>query len=729
MHNYAHVKNRAAANLLWKCDCLVSVHPRPGVLVTGAPLAALAQSPPAKEPDPIRLPPITVHVYKEPDDAQRLPVSVTGVSETVLKSAGAEKVSDAAIYAPNTFFSEFTARKLSNARFRGISSSPMNPGITTYIDGVPQLNTNSSSIELLDVEQVDFVRGPQSALFGRNTLGGLVNITTQRPSLSKWTGSALVPVGNFSSWDLRGSVSGPVTDKLGVGLAIGYGEREGFTRNDVTGNDLDSRSASYGKAQLWWVPTGEWEARVIITGERARDGDYALHDLAVLRQNPFHAARDFEGFTNRDVLATTIQTRREGQRFAFATTTGFVNWKTQDLTDLDYSPAPLIRRDNSEKDFQFTQEVRFASASGAPAHLANGVTMKWQTGLFFFTQNYDQDAVNQFAPFVLSPQVNFPVNQHSPESELDDVGVGVYGQVTTTFSDNFDITLGARFDYEDKEALLNTFYDPAFIAGRSVSAEKDFSNASPQFAASYRFQPGRMVYGSAGRGFKAGGFNAASPAGNEAYDEEHAWHVEGGVKTLLADGKVSANAAVFYIDWSGLQLNLPNPDVPAQFYISNIGGARSKGVELELMARPHPALDLFGVFGYTHARFADGTSSSGLDVSGNKLPSTPDFTATLGAQLSRNLTPLVTLYGRGEVWFNGGFDYNDANSQAQEAYSLANFRAGVRTGYVYIEGWVRNAFDTRYIPIAFAYGALAPSGFVGEMGAPRQFGITMGVNF
>ena len=126
------------------------------------------------------------------------------------------------------------------------------------------------------------------------------------------------------------------------------------------------RAASYGKAQLWWVPTSEWETRVIVTGERARDGDYALNDLAALRQNPFHAARDFEGFTNRDVLSTTIQTRREGQRFAFSTTTGFVNWKTQDVTDLDYSPAPLITRDNSEKDFQFTQEVRFASASRRP---------------------------------------------------------------------------------------------------------------------------------------------------------------------------------------------------------------------------------------------------------------------------------------------------------------------------------------------------------------------------
>src|SRR5207247_7666936 len=89
---------------------------------------------------------------------------------------------DAAVLAPNTYFNEFTARKLSNARFRGIGSSPNNPGVTTFIDGVPQLNANSSSIELLDVDQIEFVRGPQSALFGRNTLGGLVNITSTRPS-------------------------------------------------------------------------------------------------------------------------------------------------------------------------------------------------------------------------------------------------------------------------------------------------------------------------------------------------------------------------------------------------------------------------------------------------------------------------------------------------------------------------------------------------------------------
>ena len=153
-------------------------------------------------------------------------------------------VSDAAGYAPNTFFNEFTARKLSNARFRGVGASPANPGVTSYIDGVPQLNANSSSIELIDVDQIEFVRGPQSALFGRNALGGMINITSGRPSLTNWTGSVIGPYGNFNSGDLRGAVSGPlVADKLAVGLGFGYSTRDGFTTNDVTGHDLDSRSA------------------------------------------------------------------------------------------------------------------------------------------------------------------------------------------------------------------------------------------------------------------------------------------------------------------------------------------------------------------------------------------------------------------------------------------------------------------------------------------------------
>src|SRR5262245_53403324 len=303
---------------------------------------------------PVQMPPVTVTAQKEPAETQKLPVSVTAIGADGLTHAGVSIVSEAAIQSPNTNFTEFTARKLSNATFRGIGSSPANPGITTLIDGVPQLNTNSSSQTLLEVDQIEFVRGPQSALFGRNTLGGLINVTTRRPSLSSWSGTVLVPFANESGQGLQGSIGGPLRkDTLGFSAAFDYANRNGFTTNSVTGNDLDSREAFSGRAQIAWTPSKEWEARVIVAGERARDGDYALGDLGGLRANHFVVARDFEGSTDRDILSTTITTLRRGGRINFSTTTGIVSWDTRDITDLDYTPFPLIRRDNAEEDLQF----------------------------------------------------------------------------------------------------------------------------------------------------------------------------------------------------------------------------------------------------------------------------------------------------------------------------------------------------------------------------------------
>ena len=508
-----------------------------------------------------------------------MPASVTAVTAATINDSGLRAITDAAIFAPNTMFTEFTARKVSNARFRGIGSSPANPAITTYLDGVPQLNSNSSNIELLDVSQIEFVRGPQSPLFGRNTLGGIVNVTSARPSMSEWTGSAIVPFGNSGLWEARGNVSGPIGDKAAIGFAAGKQQRDGFTENTITGNKLDSRDGTFTKAQALFVPNANWEARLIYAYERDRDGDYALGDLSAIRIAPFHVARDHEGFTNRDINNTTVNIRGTGQNFAIESTTGFITWKTDDDTDLDYSPLPLATRTNLEENRQFTQQVRIASPDNAP--LAVGSTMvKWQAGIEYFDQAYDQDAVNAFSAFVLNPQVGFPVSMHSPEASIDTNGFGLFGRATVTFNDKADLTAGLRYDHEKADAHLNTFFSPAIVPANVVAADQSFDDVSPQFAFGYRVNPQQTAYLSAARGYKAGGFNPAALPGSEAYGEEHAWHVEGGWKSTLAGGKVAASAAVFYIDWDDLQLNVPNPFVPGQFYIANVGNARSSGARV-----------------------------------------------------------------------------------------------------------------------------------------------------
>src|SRR4029077_38032 len=164
----------------------------------------------------------------------------------------------------------------------------------------------------------------------------VINIVSTRPSLTSWTGSIVAPYGNFSAGDLRATASGPViADKLAAAIGAGFSRRDWFTRNDVTGHDLDSRSAAFAKGQVRWRPDARWEARAIFTAERARDGDYALNDLAALRANPFHSSRTIEGFTHRDIIAPTLQVARTGTRVDFSAVTGFLKWKTEDLTDLD----------------------------------------------------------------------------------------------------------------------------------------------------------------------------------------------------------------------------------------------------------------------------------------------------------------------------------------------------------------------------------------------------------
>jgi iron complex outermembrane recepter protein len=694
-----------------------------GLLLTGARDAS------AQSGDPLRMtaPPETVTAQKEDADPQGLPVSVTGISKELLGIEGITSIGDAAIFAPNTFFSEFQARKLSFPVFRGITSGPGNPAITTYVDGVPMIHTNASSIELIDVEQIELVRGGQSALFGRNALGGIVNVASSRPSLTKWIGALSVPLGNYAAREARGVVSGPLSGRSAISVAAGRSARHGFTTNALSGDDIDRRGNTFAKAQLLWTPATNWETRLIVGGERARDGDYALADLGSLRTSPFRTARDFEGHTDRDVVSGTLLTRHAGGRMTWSTATGVVHWTTTDETDLDYSPFPAATRLNDERATQFTEEIRFASATAAPSSFGNGTTLRWQGGIFLFTQGYDQNAVNSYSPFVVSQQIPFAVQQTSPLATLDDLGVGVYGQATVT-RNRLDVALGARVDHESKDASLDSFYAPVIAAPTHVSGDRSFSNVSPQVSVAYRLHPNRMAYVSVTSGYKSGGFNPAAPGGAESFGEEHTWQTEGGVKTMWASGRVRANAAFFVINWDDMQLNVPIPQVPTQFFVANVGGARSAGVEVELNGRATRNLELFGVVGYTHGRFSDGSVSSGVDISGNDLPNTPDYTTTFGAEYRQQVAGNASLFGRGEVAIIGAFQYDPQNGAGQDAYALTNLRAGVQKGQIVVDGWIKNAFDQRYVPLAFPYPG-QPSGYVGENGRPRTIGVTVGLRF
>jgi len=683
-----------------------------------------------------QLPVVTVVAGKAPAPSQDVPVSLTAVTSTTIEDDNVLTVKDASVFAPNVFMNEFGAQKLSNPFFRGIGNSPNNPGVTTFIDGVPQLNANSSSIQLLDVDQVEFVRGSQADLYGRNTVGGLINITSSPPDLAAWHSNLEGNYGNYDFREVQLSLGGPiVSNQLGFDFAGGYTARDGYTVNDFTGHRLDSRDDFFGKGQLLWQPAKGWEVRLLLTGEKDHDGDYALGDLQAIRADPHHVSHDFEGYTHRDIAAPTLWIGHKGDAMDFTMITGLVYWRTEDLTDLDYTSDPTLfsTRQNLEKELQFTEELRLASAKDAPLELGGDFKMKWQTGVFLFTQDYRQSAFNDLSSAFAGLGPGFRLTQQE-NAHLQDLGVGVYGQTTLTAWDKLDLILGARFDWEQKKAGLQTtntvLLPPLFGGGvfpSSLSASKDYSQVSPHIALGYHLTPDYLAYVSMTEGYKAGGFNSSAPAGSVSYGAERSWDYELGLKTEWLDKRLMVNLDVFYIDWHNIQTNQPNPSTPGQFYIGNAGAADSKGVELELIARPIASLDLFGGIGYTDARFLSGSTDSGVNVSGNRLQYTPVFTANASAQYSLVLCKEATAYARAEVIGCGSYEYNNQSSASQEAYALANFRLGVRGSHWFAEGWIKNAFDTHYVPVAFAYNS--PSGLIGESGAPMTFGLRIGVNF
>lgn len=705
------------------------------------------------------LPEVIVSAPQLRQDLLTLPLSATVTSGDVIDQNGIRTVKDAAAYAPNTFFTEFTARKLSNPRFRGLGGSPNNPGVTTYYDGVPQFNGNSSSLELLDVEQIDFVRGPAGALFGRNTVGGLINVTSRRPSLDSFAGEFETTFGNYNLYDFRGRISTPlVKDQLGFSFAGGYNERDGFTENTVTGNDLDSRSAYFGKAQFLWTPSENLEVRFIIAGESARDGDYALNDLAQLRRNPRQSARDVEGYTERDVVQPTLQLTYHADAFDFTSTTGFVWWQTEDYTDLDYTagfpivPIPFLgdfqsnrtadsflTRKNTEEQTTFTQEFRLSNPAGKPVTLSESIDLAWQAGVFFFYQDYEQQTVQNMAALDITGfGVIRPASVTRTFSDLRDYGFGSYLQGTLTFWEKLDLTLGVRWDYENKEADLRTTRTPIIpLAGltdidSAETGSRSFNQITPQAALSYRITPDLLTYFSFSGGYKAGGFNAGAPVGAEFYEEEKSWNYELGLKGRALNDKLNFGLALFYTDWQDLQLNVPNGG-PATFHIANAGDASSKGIELNLHYRPTSFWELFGSAGWLDTTFHDGSFDNNAgaltSIAGKQLPYAPDYTTTIGTQFNWELGGGLNLYARADVQFIGSFNYDSVNGAAQSAYSLANFRLGVRHRNWFVEGFVNNAFDTEYVPMAFSYADLAPSGYVGESGAPATFGVRVGVKF
>lgn len=694
-------------------------------LVLARPVAAATNDMPVSQVSTSLAIMVTARKWVEP--LQEVPAAVTVRAAGELAATGASDLRDAARAVPNLTLGEFTARRLTFPYVRGIGSGQNAPAVMTCIDGVPQLSYVTANQQLLDVERIEFLRGPQGSLYGRDALGGVINIVPRLPTRTPARALAF-STGSPGLYEGRLTTQGPLGDAGLLGsFGLGYATRDGYTKNDFTGHDLDSREAWFGRAQLYLPEQGAWRYRLSLTAERDRDGDYAFSDLAGIRARPHHAAHDYEGHNDRDLAQPVLTAQRQGDDVDFVSITAFQWWQTRDSTDLDYTPADLMRKESEENEHAWVQELRLSSPAAAPIRLGDRMAMHWLGGAAAFIQNNERHAVTDYRPGGVSYGLwTYPMQMQN-DAQLDNLSASLFGQTTFVLDERWELGLGLRGDFEHRSAEVSSGM-PAGPALASSDPSRNFNQVSPRASLGRRFDPGIFAYTAVSKGYRAGGFNAVSPLDRTSYDEESCWNYEAGLKTDFFDHRLTAAATLFRLDWEEIQVNTHVPGGNASdYYIENGGQARSQGAEFELNARPLQGLELFGGAGWVDAAYRDGSHSADQDVSGNDLPFAPRFGWHAGSAYTRQLAAKLRAFARLDVVGTGRYYYDASNFESQPSFVLVDARLGVEAGAWRVEGWVKNLFDEAVVPLAIPYGqgAAGRPVYMGENGAPRTLGISL----
>ena len=700
----------------------------PGIFLLG--LAGFARSEPAPVPDPApgtSLEDLVVTARKWVEDPFDVPQSITVVPAGVIRDAGLKSIRDASLYVPNLNLVEFSARRLSFPFVRGIGSGQGDPAVTTCIDDVPLLFGGAGNFPLLDVERIEFLRGPQGTLYGRNALGGVIKVTTRKPPLTPGFRAAM-EFGSHGLSEGRAHFGTPlVPDRLSAGVSGLRLRRDGFTRNDYTGNRVDHRDTWFGQAQFLWMPDERNEVRIRLQGERTRDGGFALSDLEGLRRRPRRIDQDFEGVTERDVLLPSLTFIHAGDSIHFTSISSWQGQSVVETSDFDFSRLDGVRRRAEESLRAFLQECRVSSAEDAPIRILGDARVAWLAGFLVFRAASDRSATNELRPGGVGVITELPGEDES-RGDFSDRGLGLFGQATLTLFEDLTLGAGLRYDHEWKKADLRRSFESggATLAASSRRLDEADGEFLPRIDLSYRVSPEVTAYGLAARSFKAGGFNLDAPEGLVSYSPETSWTFEAGLKTRLFDGRLMLDVGCYLIDWNHMQLSRFDAQVGG--YVTNAGESSSRGVEVELTGRPFDGLDVFATFGSADTGFRSYVDQYGTEVRGNRLPFAPRTTFSAGAQLSGDLLDGVRYVLRAEYGATGSFAY-DAGNLEGERYGLANFRAGLSGENFGLHAFVRNAFDADYVPVAFQADPTDPTRFVGESGAPRTWGFTLSLTF
>ncbi|PSB49536.1 TonB-dependent receptor [Cyanosarcina cf. burmensis CCALA 770] len=654
---------------------------------------------------------IVVTAEKTEENVQNVPISITPFTEQQLEDTNTTSFTDVARRTPNfsifdatgsRYFNIYSIRGLSNSNFASRDAAGF------YIDDIPYDYGGFITQDLIDLERVEVLRGPQSTLYGRSAQAGVVNVITRRPP-NEFEFRSSASYGNFDDLDVQASVGGPlIPDRLAFRLSGSYGSRDGYFDNVFLDNKLDDQSGGNGRGQLLWTPSDEWEVLFNTSFADYNDGV----PLVLVDSTPFEVEQDFNGVNSINSNTQALRVAYNGDNFRFTSITSRRFSRNQAESDLDGTTVNLGTFSSDFDSTLFSQEVRLQSPEESGP-------WQWLVGSYFESRafNTEDDGLN-FGEDAVA--LGFPAGASQLRSaEVDEKLFAVFSQVSYDPIENLTLTAGLRYEtinstLDNFENVLSAPGSPDQVLASFDNIEQDGNAWLPRFAVEYRFNPEIMAYASVSRGYRPGGVNYRAENENIlTYEPERSWSYEVGLKSSWFEDRLGLNLAFFHNPVNDYQVNLPGP-FGQTVEIAN-ADASITGFEIEARATPVDGFDITAGLGFVDAEFTNYSNPfTGEDFNGNKLPFSPDLTYNLALQYR---SP-GGIFGRIELLGTGKTYFDESNEFSQGAFALVNAKLGYEFNNYGIYLFANNIFDKEYLTLSQDLGFNA-----GQYGTPATFGI------
>lgn len=706
---------------------------------------------------------VLVTAQKREQSLQDVPIAVTALGADGLEQAGIRTLSDVSQLVPGLTITD-TQSETTGISMRGISSNDfgfaVEQSIPVYLDGVYLGLGTSLMGDLTDIAQVEVLKGPQGTLFGRNAAGGAVSITTA-PVEDDFSGELRAGFGNYDLTTAAGTINVPIIEgTLGIRINAGIRQRDGWQKNLISNKeDGYEQDRWYTRAKIAWTPTDavsvEWSSD--FKEEDDNSGYYYLleSDIPVSDYNP--VVFDTEGTTAANgnfaigsnvVAGESLNYRIEREIEGHAAK---VSWDISEaLTFTSISSYRTLEyaidEDNDGTEFLLLNVRSFMDAEEYSQEFRiNGNTdaLDWFVGASAYGQKSEGSVTDSFGSFLVGAAVT---EVNIVESEVE--SYGLFGDVIWAATDKINLTVGARYSYDEKtQDILTPNQDTLGLGFNLVfpsvgqltdvngtpdptlaNLKSDWDDFSLRSVIDYRVNDDSMVFFSVSQGYKSGGFNSfpivdlgeffplTTPGQLEPYDEEKVTSYELGIKSELMERRLRLNASVFYYDWDDLQVQITRDKA---LFTINAGKAIGKGADVELTFQATENLVFTANLGWLSAKYDEDVPGSDIR-DGDELLYSPEFASTLGVDYTVFLGDELELRTNMSYSYNG--DQYLSSTTEENSYSLFNARVSLLSSSDTWEValWGRNLTDESYLDTVSDFSEI---GYISaRRNEPRTYG-------